>query len=147
MAKGEWRHELPTNITIEGRIDGYRIDPDGTRVITEVTLTSAAIVGRVAVPPVIPDTPVGADNPEVREALASYAHEAWSGWMKYMLNLCHRLSDHTGDTADDDAQVIPAASAQRWIRQMNTPYADPPEAEKESDRAEADKILDRIKRP
>ncbi len=37
--------------------------------------------------------------------------------------------------------TIPAQMVARWTRQMNTPYADLPENEKESDREEADKII------
>lgn len=57
------------------------------------------------------------------EALAKYAHDAWSGWMKYQIG----RSKHE--------------FLARWIRQMNTEYKDLPEEEKESDRAEARKIL------
>jgi hypothetical protein len=64
---------------------------------------------------------------EIREKLAAYAHEAWSGWMKYMLSkACFHL---------------PNPHVERWKRQMRTAYTDLPEAEKESDRAEADRML------
>lgn len=75
---------------------------------------------------------------EVREALADYAHAAWSGWMKYMF-------EKTATTKDGYEQ-IPDLLVVRWKRQMNTPYAELPENEKESDRAEADKMLNIIKR-
>jgi len=71
------------------------------------------------------------DDP--REQLAAYAHEAWSGWMKY-------LYQHTSINRDGQVIISPEQS-RRWTRQMDTPYADLPENEKESDRAEADKML------
>lgn len=69
----------------------------------------------------------------MREQLAEYAHEAWSGWMKYLFE----KSQHN----DDGTVTIPAWAVERWKRQMNTAYADLPEQEKESDRAEADEIM------
>lgn len=72
------------------------------------------------------------DNPG-REALAEYAHEAWAGWMKYMFGKSTESSMGYVE--------IPAELVQRWQRQMNTPYSELPENEKESDRAEADKML------
>lgn len=70
---------------------------------------------------------------ELREDLAAYAHKAWSGWMKYMFGKCER--DGFGNL------IIPFPSEERWTRQMNTPYADLPDNEKESDRKEADEML------
>ena len=71
----------------------------------------------------------------LRESLADYAHEAWSGWMKYLYTKCSAI-------ADDGAILIPASLVERWERQMNTSYSDLPENEKESDRKEADKMIE-----
>lgn len=72
---------------------------------------------------------------QAREELAAYAHEAWSGWMTYMFS--------KGEFADG-FWVMPEWAVNRWRRQMNTLYADLPEDEKESDRAEADKMIEII---
>lgn len=67
-----------------------------------------------------------------REKLAAYAHRAWSGWMKYMFDK---------STAVEGEVIIPESLVKRWTRQMNTPYDDLPEEEKNSDRIEADRII------
>lgn len=69
----------------------------------------------------------------LREQLAAYAHEAWAGWMEYLFSKSVRTFD--------DCIEIPADLVARWQRQMQTPYAALPEAEKASDQAEADKML------
>ena len=69
----------------------------------------------------------------VRELLAAYAHESWSGWMKYLFGKSIDLSS--------GAVVIPGKLVKRWKRQIGTPYAELPEGEKESDRKEADRML------
>lgn len=73
-------------------------------------------------------------DPELVEKLADYAHEAWSGWMKYLF----KVSDDFGD----ESVVITPSHVKRWRRQMSTPYADLPDHEKESDRVEARKMLE-----
>jgi len=70
---------------------------------------------------------------DLRERLAELEHAQWAGWMQYLFENSIEVSD--GNV------VIPAALVVRWKRQMNTPYVDLPENEKESDRAEADKVL------
>lgn len=75
----------------------------------------------------------------LRETLAEYAHDAWSSWMKYMESKILPGCYHDGDQLVGG--WVPIELRDRWERQMNTPYADLPEEEKESDRAEADKIL------
>lgn len=69
----------------------------------------------------------------IRELLADYAHEAWSGWMRYLFTKT--------ETLPDGSVIIPAWAVERWVRQMNTPYLKLPETEKESDRKEADKMM------
>jgi hypothetical protein len=76
---------------------------------------------------------MGRSREEIREALAAYAHEAWAGWMRYQFE--------KGAPTGDGGMVVPAWAVERWTRQVGTPYAELPEAEKASDRAEADKIL------
>lgn len=73
-----------------------------------------------------------------REALAAYAHEAWAGWMKH---LCNRAGGNDDLRYSGRILLSSMDDAQRWARQMETPYAELPEAEKASDRAQADKIL------
>lgn len=73
------------------------------------------------------------ETSELREALAAYAHDAWSGWMNYLLS--------KSTVNDDGTWTVPKWAAERWYRQMSTPYHLLPEDEKTSDRAEADKML------
>ena len=77
-------------------------------------------------------------NDEIVEKLAEYAHEAWSGWMRYLFE---RSTEN-----DDGTVTIPRWAAERWRRQMNTPYAELPENERESDRVEARRIMKIIRR-
>ena len=70
---------------------------------------------------------------ELREALAEYAHKAWSGWMRYMFKKSHERINGT--------IAIPPGLVARWKRQTMSEYADLPESEKESDRKEADQMV------
>lgn len=72
---------------------------------------------------------------EFRERLAALCHEQWSGWMEYLFD------DARGSASQTKAWTIHAKSCRRWRRQMSIPYADLSEAEKESDRKEADRFL------
>ncbi len=81
---------------------------------------------------------------DTREALAEYAHEAWSGWMEYMFSKCDaRWAEDAVymNHKPERVLMIPAWAVERWSRQMRTPYAELSESEKESDRAEADRML------
>lgn len=72
------------------------------------------------------------DN-ELREALAAVSHEIWASWTRWQFSVCTPNAD--------GSLTIPAALVERWTRQMNTPYAELTEREKDSDREQADKIL------
>jgi len=67
---------------------------------------------------------------KILEAVAEECHKQWSRWTDYMLSL--RIAGSGAFRVEDVA---------RWARQINTPYANLTEAEKESDRGEARKIL------
>lgn len=75
-----------------------------------------------------------------REELAAYAHEAWSGMMRWLFSK-GEFKNITRDGEPTTIWIMPSWAVERWQRQMNTPYADLPEPEKVSDRAEADQIL------
>lgn len=64
---------------------------------------------------------------------ASYAHDAWSGWMKYMFSLSNEN--------DDGSVTIPVELVARWKRQMDTSYYDLSEDEQFSDQVESVRYL------
>ena len=68
----------------------------------------------------------GAQAGELIEQLAAIEHERWSSWQRWMHDQCVR--------DDDGSLTIPAGLVSRWERQIDTPYADLTEREKESDR-------------
>lgn len=74
------------------------------------------------------------NDDELVEPLAAYAHTAWSGWMSYMLPKLHII-------ASEVCIATQESYLDRWARQMQTPYDQLSEQEKESDRQEARLIL------
>ena len=68
------------------------------------------------------------------EALADKEHASWSHWMEYLFSQCQR-DEATG------ALAIPEPLIWRWQRQIDTPYAELSEREKQSDRDEVARIL------
>lgn len=73
-----------------------------------------------------------------REELAALAHEQWSGWMKHLFSKCVIVTYQGGERV---VAEIPHWARERWARQMNTPYSELSDEEKESDRAEADRVI------
>jgi hypothetical protein len=71
---------------------------------------------------------------ELREALADYAHEAWTRWMVHLFSV--------SATNKNGSVTIPRATAERWMRLIKTLYADLREIEKDSDRKEADRMIE-----
>lgn len=72
-------------------------------------------------------------EPDLREQLAEYAHERWSGWMEYLFD--------KSPINPVGAATIPIERVERWWRLMRTDYANLREEEKESDRDEADRMI------
>lgn len=73
---------------------------------------------------------------EVVEELASVEHERWSHWQRYLHSKCIRN--------EDGSLTIPAELAQRWELQMNTPYIELSDVEKQSDREQVHRYLPAI---
>jgi len=73
----------------------------------------------------------------VRERLADVQHEIWAHWMRYMFTC--------GQFGPDGTWHMPAFKAERWQRQMDTPYSALTEQERESDREQADKVILKIR--
>ena len=65
------------------------------------------------------------------EEMAAAQHEIWAHWMKYMLAQGELFYNRRNGTVD---LILPVQQYERWNRQMNTPYTELSEQEKESDR-------------
>ena len=70
------------------------------------------------------------------EEIAAVQHEIWSHWMKYLFQCSFQF-----EKFKDGSALIPADKVKRWKRQMNTPYSELTEKEKESDRDQAQKVI------
>ena len=62
----------------------------------------------------------------IRERLAALEHEQWAHWTRYLL-------DH-----------LTPENVERWRRQIDTPYEELSEQEKQSDREWADRVLELV---
>lgn len=69
----------------------------------------------------------------LREKLAELAHAQWAGWTEYLFS--------KGTFNKDGTWIMPAWAVKRWKRQMETPYAELSESERDNDRKEADKFI------
>lgn len=72
-------------------------------------------------------------RPHVMEQLAYIEHDRWAHWQQYVHDQCERCSD--------GSLIIPADLASRWQQQIDAPYSDLSEAEKESDREQVRRYL------
>lgn len=69
----------------------------------------------------------------LREQIASLCHEQWSEWMRDQMKKVH---------CEEDKWVVPGWVISRWCGQMNTPYEELDEVDKEDDRKEADRFIE-----
>lgn len=67
------------------------------------------------------------------DRLADIEHERWSHWQKYM--------HEKGVRQEDGSMVIPADLVAQWDKQIETPFAELSEDEKDSDREQVRKYL------
>lgn len=76
------------------------------------------------------------NSPALLEDLAAIEHDRWSHWQRYVHDKC--------EATEDGGLLIPAQLVERWSVQMNTPYAELSEQEKESDRDQVRRYLPTI---
>ena len=74
---------------------------------------------------------------ELVEILAEKEHDRWAHWQKYM----HERVYDSSQSINPHLKVIPTEDYNRWERQLNTPYSELSEKEKESDRKQVRKYL------
>jgi hypothetical protein len=70
---------------------------------------------------------------EFVEKGAELEHDRWARWQKYMFSKFEK--DSNGNL------IVPKEYVERWFRQIDTPYSELPEQEKESDRQETRNYL------
>ena len=74
---------------------------------------------------------------QYREKLAELSHDIWAHWMKYLFSKCNSI---------EGGSIIPSKLVKRWMKQINTKYSNLSEKEKDSDREQADKIIQLLER-
>lgn len=79
---------------------------------------------------------VALEGEQTVDRLAAIEHERWAHWQRYVHDQCVRQ--------EDGSLVIPAELAARWEAQIETPYAELTEQEKESDREQVQRYLPTI---
>ncbi|KAB1646479.1 hypothetical protein F8O06_07020 [Pseudoclavibacter sp. CFCC 14310] len=78
------------------------------------------------------------ESEDLLEELAAIEHERWSHWQRYLHDQCV--------DGPDGSLIIPADQARRWSNQMNTPYGQLSDDERESDREQVRRYLPIIAR-
>lgn len=76
------------------------------------------------------------ESSETMELLAATEHERWARWQRHLHDQCERRAD--------GALVIPPHLVTRWESQIETPYRQLSEREKESDREQVKAYLPTI---
>ena len=69
------------------------------------------------------------NDEELREQLAAIEHERWADWQKW----CHKVL-RENNPSPEQGDIL-----ERWDRQIETPYPELSEKEKDSDREQVDR--------
>lgn len=80
--------------------------------------------------------PAALRNPRLIEELAALEHERWAHWQRYLHAQC--------DPSPDGGLTIPSHLVRQWTAQIETPYAELSEKEKDSDREQVYRYLPAI---
>lgn len=102
-----------------------------------VTAKELYAKGQVCFPAEMSTDPIDLAKLNLLEMVADFMHNQWSHWMKYQYENLEYCWTNTRDR-----RKISDENYDRWLRQMNTPYAELSEKEKDSDREWARKLLE-----
>lgn len=80
--------------------------------------------------------PLSKESKTLLEILASQQHQIWAHWMQYLFQVSTKNPD--------GSLTVPEYLVERWTHQVQTQYSNLSEKEKESDREQAQKILDAL---
>lgn len=72
-----------------------------------------------------------------REKLAALQHRIWTHWMLYLFSCC--------TMNEDGSATIPREKVECWQQQMRVPYHELSDAEKNSVRERADKVIKELR--
>lgn len=78
---------------------------------------------------------------ELIEQLADKEHASWARWMDYLFSKCEDHFDDEEGFSYYKGKIIPPDLIEHWQRQIDTPYEQLSEREKQSDRDEVAHIL------
>ena len=83
---------------------------------------------------------------QIAEALAALEHEQWAHWTRYMLGVLVEplgmgLNEARVKGIETKGMAKAREALERWRRQIETPYAELTEDEKDSDREWAQKVM------
>ena len=81
-------------------------------------------------------TPTEQDK-ELREQLAAIEHQRWADWQRHVHSVCYENKGVGGEPTGE--LTIPSELARHWERQIETPYHELSEKEKNSDREQVDR--------
>jgi hypothetical protein len=75
------------------------------------------------------------------EEWANIEHERWSKWQEYMFDCAVKSGD---DNLGIRTLAFPTGQYENWERQIETPYSELSEKEKESDREQVRPYIDEL---
>lgn len=79
------------------------------------------------------------------EILANVEHERWSKWQEYLHSKL-RYSEYEENGKTVACYIMDAGDYEHWQRQIDTPYSELSENEKDSDRKEAIETIEAIQK-
>lgn len=78
------------------------------------------------------------DEADTLETIAAVEHQRWAHWQQYLHDQC--------TAGEDGSLIIPAQLVMKWKHQIEAPYTELSDEEKESDREQAREYIAALRR-